>query len=163
MNILSQCNFVCAGQLLFWSALMHGAFRVGAVCFIYLYCRMTSANWKNMQTGLLQVHVEKTKAVVEKTKAVVEKTKAVAASESISERAHSLPVLMVPGCEPMMPFSMDISTKMLSKSRDIDKAFFNQVLNEMRAVTSVIQIVRKGYVRTLNNQSCCSTLTCALH
>ena len=101
---------------------------------------MTSVNWSSVQTGLLQVHVEKSKAT--------------AVSQSISQlHAHSLPVLTVPESEPMWPFTMNISTKMLSKNKDIDKTFFNEILSEMRQATSVIQITRKGYVHTLCNNN----------
>eukprot|EP00953_Heterococcus_sp_UTEX-ZZ885_P031870 16681-Heterococcus_DN1.PRE.1 len=95
---------------------------------------MTSVNWENMQTGLQQVYVERTEAI--------------AASQSINERrTHSLPELTVPVIEPMMPFTMNICTEMLLTHKDIDKAFFNQVLTEMRAVTSLIQTTRKGSFR----------------
>jgi hypothetical protein len=106
---------------------------------------MTSVNWGNLQTGLQQVHVERTEAIT--------------ASQSISERrTHSLPALTVPVIKPMMPFTMNICTEMLLTHKDIDKAFFNQVLTEMRAVTSLIQTTRRGYVCTGNISMYCSAL-----
>jgi hypothetical protein len=92
---------------------------------------MTGTDWESVQTGLLQTHVEKVKAN---------------ALSKQSTKQHTAQIQSAAVRKPMMPFMMEISDKMLLTSKAIDKAFFNEILSDMRTKTSIIQITKKGYV-----------------